>query len=305
MSFRHLAYVPFTGLGLYGGFRGNRWLRNRISVFKQFVIPALENQTAEFTLWVSWRPEERNNKHVKELERWLSENTEIPFVFTYSGLCFWDDKYDDDTAYDRLVTALHGTSGELADAIGDVDEVYMTIQPSDDIYAGSAYEAVQKIFEKTDLQSVGFTLGYIMNYRTKELCEYNPKTNPPFFTYRMSKATFLDPFLHCKTTGPYKSHEYIGQHMKYLPIPERMFLVGTHGENVSTHFNHPYAGRQIEGEEKLLVTDKFGISDVPAVTIPLSIRKLIMRKLPHQWQRKLRYIFGEKFAAKIYSFLRN
>ena len=37
-KFKHLIYCPFTGLGLYNGFRGNRWLKNRIKIFKEFVV---------------------------------------------------------------------------------------------------------------------------------------------------------------------------------------------------------------------------------------------------------------------------
>ncbi len=72
LKIKHLMYVPFTGLGLYNGFRGNRWLKNRIEIFKQFVIPSLLNQTdQDFILWVSWRREEKNNPIIKEFKQYL------------------------------------------------------------------------------------------------------------------------------------------------------------------------------------------------------------------------------------------
>lgn len=300
---RHFLYIPFTGLGLYGGFRGNRWLRNRIEVFKHFVVPSLEAQTNQnFTVWVGWRPEERTNKHVLSLEKYLTDKFGHDRVaFTYGGLCFWDDKYPDDVAHERLIMGLHHSLGQLINYVGDVKDVLMTIQPSDDCYNRHMVHDMQEIFKGNDCDAVGYTQGYLMNYQTGELKEYNPKTNPPFFTLRFPKETFIDPLKHAKWTGPYKSHEYIGDHMRYKTIAGRGFLVGTHGENVSTHFNHPYGGADVPKEILL----NFGLDMVEPLKIRYSIRKQIMRRLPYRVQRKLRYIFGEKIYSKIYNFLRN
>jgi hypothetical protein len=300
---KHFLYVPFTGLGLYGGFRGNRWLRNRIEVFKQFVVPSMLAQTNQnFVVWVGWRREEQDNKYVGELRTYL-ENTfgADRVVFTFGGLCFWDDKYEDDVAHQRLIMALHHSLKELIDWVGDVKDVLMTIQPSDDCYKNTMVENMQNLFSRSDYGAAGYTKGYLMNYQTGELKEYNPKTNPPFFTIRFPKNVFIDPLKHAKHTGPYKSHEYIPQHMKYASIDERGFIVGTHGENVSTHFNHPYGGADIPKE----MLSEFGLGLVEPIKIRYSIRKQIMRRLPYRVQRKLRYIFGEKLYSKLYNFLRN
>lgn len=300
---RHFMHVPFTGLGLYGGFRGNRWLRNRIKVFKQFVVPSLQAQTRQnFVVWIGWRPEERTNKFVHELYLYLTDIFgEDRVVFTYGGLCFWDDKYEDSVAHQRLIMALHHSLKDMVNWVGDVDDVLMTIQPSDDCYNEHHVENIQNLFASTDYNAIGYKHGYLMNYQTGELKEYNPKTNPPFFTLRFPKETFIDPLKHAKWTGPYKSHEYIGDHMKYKQLDERGFLVGTHGENVSTHFNHPYGGLDVP---KSVLID-FGLDVVEPVKIRYSIRKQIMRRLPYRAQRKLRYIFGEKLYARFYNFLRN
>ena len=125
----HFLYTPFSGLGLYGGHRGRRWLRNRIQIFKQFVVPSLLNQTnKDFILWISWRQEDRNDKDILGLQAHLND-IGLRNIFTYSGVCFWDDKYPDDIARDRLISALHGASGELINVLGDSDTVLMTIQP--------------------------------------------------------------------------------------------------------------------------------------------------------------------------------
>lgn len=324
----HLMYVPFTGLGLYGGFRGNRWLRNRIKIFKQFVVPSLLAQSnQDFIVWVSWREEERNNQQVKELERWLKEQFEKRpsiedarnfgrrrVVFTYSGVCFWDDKYVGKAAYDRLANALHGAMGELQNVMGEAEEVYMTIQPSDDCYYSKAIEQIQTVLATMkDMGAVGFQRGYITNYGTRETRLYNPGTNPPFYTVRFpSKDFFVDPLKHMAYTAikshtekypygtPIPSHEYVGLALNYGVIEDRGFMVGTHGENISTVFNHPFAGDPA-GD----VWGLFGLENAETLLLPVSWRKKLMRKLPPWWQRKLRYLVGERIVNRIYNFLRS
>jgi len=83
-------------------------------------------------------------------------------------------------------------------------------------------------------------------------------------------------------------------------LDERGFLVGTHGENVSTYYNHPFKGRIVDG-----VLNDFGLQDVKPLKLPISIRKKIMRHLPYRVQRKLRYWFGELIYTKIYEYLRS
>lgn len=299
----HLLYCPFTGLGMYGGYRGKRWLRNRIKIFKQFVVPSLKTQTNQnYILWVSWRYEDRNNPLVQEFKTWLE--CEIPpVVFTYAGVCFWDDKYPDDVAFNRLIDSVHGSLGELLNYIGEAEEILMTIQPSDDCYDIHAVEEIQKTFrDNPDFQALGFKKGYVMNYLTKEIREWNPKTNPPFFTIRFPRKIFEDPRAHVEYTGPYKSHEYIGDKLKYATFNEqRGFIVGTHGENISTVFNHPFAGEKVN----ISVLKEFGLDNVSPLEIKISLRKIIMRKLPVGWQKKLRYLFGEKFFNKFYEFIRS
>lgn len=309
----YLAYTPFTGLGLYNGFRGNRWLRNRIAVFKHFVIPSLLNQSdRNFIHWISWRPEEKRNPYVLELAEWLREIPGYQFVFTFSGVCFWDDKYPDDVARARLANSLHFAMPELFDIVGQADQVIMMLQPSDDLYNRDAiHDFKVKLSDPNGFQAVTYKSGYLMNYSTNEVLEYNPKTNPPFFAYAMPREVFVDPNSHLNFTGPYKSHEYIGEKMRLGVLEGRGFLVGTHGENISTHFNHPF-GRdeegqplRIEGENLENLLDRFGLRDVEPLHLPLSMRKWLMRKLPHQWQRKLRYWFGERGYARFYNFIRN
>ena len=329
---KHLLYVPFTGLGLHNGWRGNSWLKNRIQIFKQFVVPSLKAQTnRDFILWISWRREERNNSIVKEFITDL-QNEFSPFlihysgtikiIHTFAGVCFYDDKYPDEVARDRLITSLHDSMGELFNVIGECDYVLMTIQPSDDLYHRTAVEGIQKLFVvHPEFQAVGFPKGYICNYMTKEVAEYNPLTNPPFFTIKFPREIFIDPFKHVQYTalkedvGKYKagtpcpSHEYIGHCLKYAVIGDlRGFLVGCHGENISTTFTNPYKGKEIINYQqghlvqmnKELVLADFGIQDVPALELKISPLKKLLLKLPYPVQRKLRYWLSEKLKIKIF-----
>lgn len=296
-----LLYTPFTGLGLYGGFRGNRWLRNRIKIFKQFVIPSLLKQTdRDFVHWIGWRPEEKNNPYVKELHEWMSQIPDYKFVFTYGGLCFWDDKYEPPVARERLFNSLKDSLGDLIDHIPDCDEVGMMLVPSDDLYDQETVWRFKREFKNhPELQAIGFNKGYICNYHTKEVLEYNPTTNPPFFAIKFPRNVFLDPGKHLNYTGPYISHEYVPIHLKMKHLDYRGFMVGTHGENVSTHFNHPFGGQAV------VLGNNFGIQDVPNLELPRSLRKKLLQKLPHSVRRKLRYWEHQRVGNWIYNFLRN
>lgn len=302
----HFLMVPFTGLGLYNGFRGERWLRNRIRIFKQFVVPSLLNQTnRDFILWVAWRYEERGNYQVRELGAYLAEKG-FQFCFTYAGIPFWDDKYPDVEANSRLLDALHGSMPSLLNAMGECDTVLMTIQPSDDCYITDMVQEAQSFFRVNhNIKVLGYQLGYVMDYVNQRLAEWNPKTTPPFYTISYPREVFIDPLKHAKYIGPYKSHEYVKDFLPALYQHKRGMVVGTHGENISTIFKHPYAGREFEGKEKDTILHDFGLDYAGPLKLKISLRKALMRQLPHGWQRKLRYWLGERFYARIYKFLRN
>lgn len=316
MKTTFLAWTPFTGLGAYGGFRGNRWLRNRIKIFKQFVIPSMMNQSdRDFIHWIAWRPEERNNPYVKRLGIYL-QFINYPFVFTYGGLCFWDDKYPDDEARTKLTLALHRTMPDLMPVIQG-EEVQVLLVPSDDLYSQDTIEMMKRHFRNApECQAIGFEKGFLCNYNTKQVLEYNPRTNPPFFCARFPREVFLDPHKHMdyismktdegkyKKGTPYPSHEYIPNAFLNMHFcVDRGFMVGTHGENISTHFNHPYGGYPAENPSSVL--SRFGIYEADNLALPLSIRKWVIRRLPYRWQRKFRYLLGEKLFQRFYNFIRN
>ena len=98
MKFSHLYAVPFTGLGLHNGFRGNQWLINRIKIFNQFVLPSILAQGNDLTVWFCWRPEEEYNALVVEFQTMLDSIEGLNTIHTFGGCFFWDDKYSDQEA---------------------------------------------------------------------------------------------------------------------------------------------------------------------------------------------------------------
>lgn len=282
----HFVYVPWTGLGLHDGYRGDAWLLRRIEIFKAYVLPSLLNQTSRaYTLWFSFRPEEESNPIVQEFVRSLASIAGLRLVVTYSGVCFWDDKYDRDTAYQRLLKALEGALPILAGTLPEeVDKVYMTINASDDMYLSHAFKEIQDYPFKVH-RTVGYRFGYIMDYGTKGVAEYNPATVPPFFTIMFPKANFLDPYRHLEYTGPYESHEFIKDTTEYVALPGRGFVVGTHSSNISTTFEHPYQGALLgkeDAESVLLRTGTLYAEPVRHAKAPGLVLRSFINRLPFQ-----------------------
>lgn len=287
----HFLYVPFTGLGLRGGYRGDTWLKNRIEIFKRFTLQSILNQkNKNFVLWISWRSEDRINPQVTDLLTYLN-GLGVPFVFTYWGVCFWDDKHENDDLLGRLTKTL-----PVLETFVRGDHVLMTIYPSDDMYLDDMVDTMQA-WPSDNIDVMGYTEGYIMQYSTKKIAEYNPETKPPFFTIRFPKDVFLDPEKHYKFTGPYKSHEMVGDDMRYMALPGRGFVVGTHGENISTVFNHPYKGKTLSPSSKeyydILYRTGTKFSD-----------PLVTRKGLRLWLRTLsNYVPFEKQLRALYHYL--
>lgn len=322
-NFCHLYQIPFTGLGLHNGYRGDHWLKNRLEIFKEYVLPSLLNQgSRDFYAWFCWRPEEKENPIVKEFQQTLNKVEDFYSVHTFGGIPFWDDKYDDKTASERLMRTLEISLPALKNHVGDLPYVLVTIQPSDDMYLGNAPQQLKAKFTellekdpKNTKQAVGWKKGNIMNYWTKEIAEYNTTswttdkvstyhtdTIPPFFTLLFSGEEFLDPVKHFNHLGPYKSHEFIGDHFVYNALEGRGFIVGCHGENISTTFNHRYKGRTLNKEETEQIMIKAGILLSKPIsfkpTLRYRVRKFInylpfrdtLKRIYYSLPRKIRII---------------
>src|SRR3990167_7099301 len=181
----HFLMIPFTGLGLRNGYRGDEWLKNRLKIFKSFVLPSLMHQTnPKFTMWFNWRPEERENPLVLDFIESLMGIRRIRMIHTFGGICFWDDKYPDEVAAQRLLRSLEMSLPSFTEIVDS--DVLLTIQPSDDMYFNDAVERIQNRAEELPRDKkwvIGWKKGYIMNYNTKEVAEY---TTEPWKTDSIS-----------------------------------------------------------------------------------------------------------------------
>lgn len=278
----HFLTIPFTGLGLFEGYRGDTWLKNRIAIFKQFVLPSILGQTEKnFWIWLQFRPQEETNPIVQEFVNSLGSIRGLRVIVTYHGITMWDDKYSDEIAKQRLIHSLEKSLPELEQVI-EGDYVLDTIQPSDDIYMTNAVELIQKAAKKKD-GAFGWRKGYIMKYDSLDVAEYNPKTIPPFFTVKYPRETFLSPKKHFDF-APFRSHEYIADHLDYHDFRnKRGFIVGTHGENTST--SYALAGRKVSNE----VLIKAGLFGVEPLTVKKDKKRILKKKFlnlfPASWQR--------------------
>ncbi len=259
MKSMHVLLIPFTGLGICNGYRGDEWLKDRIKIFKEYTLRSITNQSCqEFVMWFCWRAEEENNPIVLDFVASIEGIRGVQAVHTFHGIPFWDDKYSDEGASARLYGTLSKSLPELEPLIPEtVKHVYLTIQPSDDMYLSTMVEDVKKKWPD-GYKVFGYSKGYIMDYRTGEIAEYNPSTTPPFYTIKFDTDTFLSPEKHYKFIGPYKSHEYVKDYLNAHYKDERGFVVGTHGRNISTVYNHPYRGETLSGVDRESIMIKTG-----------------------------------------------
>lgn len=302
----HFLYVPMTGLGLYKGYRGDHWLKNRLRVFKEFTVPALMNQQVkEFIVWMSWRKEEKDNPIVQETIKSLDQLRGMRFVHTFAGCCFYDDKYPDHIAKVRLKGSLLGSLPTLKEYIPeDTDYVLVTIQPSDDMFLSHAVKDIQSQ-EYQENKAIGYTAGYIMRYDTLEISEYNPKTIPPFFTIMFPPEVFIDPKKHFEYIGPYESHEYIKDKLNFTPLEGRGFIVGTHGENISTGYNHSFRGRVLNEQENESIRIQSGTLFAKPLILVKDMKRKVMKKVLNSLPHFIQYLIVQWKSPGVTSQIKN
>lgn len=292
--------IPFTGLGLYGGYRGDKWLKNRLQVFKSFVLPSLTMQTdQDFLVWFQWRPQEKNNKIVRDFVHFIEKVRGLSCIHTFHGITIWDDKLSESDASSKLRTSLRESLPEIAPHVAESDWVYLTCQPSDDMYRLDAVELIRSVEPKVGI-AMGWKKGFILNCASKEVAEYNPETTPPFATIVFEKETFINPEKHYRYIGPYKSHEEVSSLFDYTDLGGRGFMVGTHGENISTVWQHPYKGAEILGDDRNSVWIDFGIYHSDPVVVYRGVRLLgrkIINVLPRPIHNFIKVIYHKLRAV--------
>ena len=235
-DFIHFIYTPFTGLG-NPPYRGNNWFVRRISIFKNYTLKSLLNQTNKnFVHWMSFRAEEKDNPLLQMLYLYLSSIKDYKFIMTFGGTAYWDDKYEEDNLLERLRATLPFLGKVMT---GKEKYVMMTILASDDMYASDAVEVFQS-YGYDEKRLLVFYHGYIYNIKTKQLGTWEPPDMcmPPFYTIFFPTESFLDPDKHYEYTQAYKDHWLVEDLFNTIKIPMRgKYCVTVHGNNISTRWN--------------------------------------------------------------------
>jgi hypothetical protein len=237
----HIIYIPFTGLGKFDGFRGQDWYKYRLQIFKKFTLQSLKEQKSPFILWISFRPQEKNNPITKEIETAVQESG-IKYVFTFDGLMYHDDRNQEvnKTILDRLKKSLKLVSK----VINKKNEfTYITVASSDDMWANDLTKIIQS--KKYVYGGALFhRKGYVYNSETKELADwYNPESIG-FYTIYYTTENFLDAEKHLFQQGNLLSHELVHQIYISEEMPDDKYCCVVHGRNISTIWEHPYKGKQ-------------------------------------------------------------
>lgn len=274
----HLVMVPFRGVGL--DFRDDEWFAQRIEIFKNYTLKSLHNQTnQDFVLWLSFRPQDRHNPLVLELMGEIKHRA----IFTFDGLMYWDDKFGggfkqiiknvgrvirgwwrgqmklsyafyllknpNKTLADRLKNSL----AYIEQIYGNPDKVLMTRIDSDDMFANRAMEVVRGFYlDYPNRQAICLQKGFIYNTTTRELAQWNPQSNPPFYTLVFDREVFFNSPKHLEFYGDFKSHEDIPKQFEHCSSLryDRFYCVTTSDPKLhtSTNWNHPFRGKIVDKE---------------------------------------------------------
>jgi hypothetical protein len=251
----HFVYIPFTGLGIQD-FKGNAWYKYRIELFKNYVLPSLAGQTTQdFVLWISFRPEEKENPLTAELGKIIKESG-IKYIFTFDGIMMWDDRgtWHNKDLKERMEKSLTFLKSQTEPA----EWVYKTDLGSDDLLSLEALEEIQKV-EPAEKKATYYLNGYVYDMENDRLAEWNRPTPCSKYTIIYPYETFFDAEKHLEYIKGLESHEFVNQVFNAIRLPDRRYLAGVHRGNISTTWENQFRGRQFNDLEKPIILKKFGI----------------------------------------------
>lgn len=274
----HLIRIAWTGVGLHSGFRGDDWYAHRIEVFKNYTLKSLANQSnKDFAIWCTFRAEERNNPLTQTIREAI-EATGVPYVFTFHGLPYIDDKFSNytlkvklknllqmlwdsyhherkrslremwkhtwedknKTLPTRLARTLEALKSELGD---DYDWVYVTQIDSDDMFHRDTVDLIQS-HAPDHKKALVMDKGYMYNVVTGQLGEWLPPTCPPFSTVIFPANVFFNPQSYLEYYGDFKTHEDISKVFHAETLDMYKYCVTAHGKHhISTSWDVPVAKR--------------------------------------------------------------
>ena len=252
---KHLIYIPFTGLGRID-FRGQEWFRYRKDIFRDYSVKSLANQSEKnFTLWVSFRPEDKDNPVVLQIAEDIT-NAKLDFVFTFDGVMMFDDR---GTHHNKdLEQRMEKSLNTLKDEIKDAKWVFQTDLGSDDMLEQDAVKEIQR--ENPRPKGATYYLnGYIFNTQTGQVADWNRKSACSKYTIIYPVETFLNAKKHLEYVKGLESHEFVPLIFDATRLSDKKYACTVHGANISTSWNNPERGKEYEGKDKNKIMKLFGL----------------------------------------------
>lgn len=275
-KFIHLIYVPFTGLGIKD-FRGNEWYKYRTNIFKRYTLQSLKAQTCQdFTLWLSFRAEEKDNPITKEIEDAIKESG-VKYILTFDGIMMHDDRglFHNADLKERMakslaelkekikfIPATYEKDGALmantTNTPHEPEWVYQTDLGSDDLLH---FEAIRELqYQPPRERGACYYLnGYVYDMENNRLAEWNRETSCSKYTIIYPAETFFDAEKHLKYTEGLVSHEYLPIVFKGLRLPDGRYMAGVHRGNISSGWDNSMRGKQFNDIDKKIILNNFGI----------------------------------------------
>lgn len=251
----HFIYIPFTGLGA-PDFRGQEWFEERQKIFRDFTLKSFANQTCKnFIIWISFRPEERDNLVVKQIAEDIKK-TGLRYIFTFDGVAMYDDRGTNHNI--DLMERLGKMLKVLEPEIKDAEWIFKTDCGSDDMLAKEAIEEIQRE-EPRDRGATYYLNGYIFNAQTGQVAEWLRNTSCSKYTVMFPRDTFLDAQKHWHYIRDLESHEFLPLRYDATRLPDNRYACVVHGHNISTNWENNFKGEEFLGKERDNIKILFGL----------------------------------------------
>lgn len=246
---------------------GEKWLKRRMEYFKQYTIPSLQNQTNQnFIHWISFRQGTKFCGQILDLYDYL-KSINYKFIFTFNGQPYWDDK--DNTSDEKVPVTKNPTlKVRLEQSLLVIKPycngkyVYLTVLDSDDMLHKDFIKNVQEIpfkERRTVVCGKGYALTYPSErYSKAEVADWEPTTNPPFYTIMYPVEVFTDAEKKLKYDEPFHSHEDIPKVFETIKLPDYSYCYLFHMANKGTSWEHPFRGKVYPESEWKEIIKNYG-----------------------------------------------
>jgi hypothetical protein len=253
---KHIFQIPFTGKGLYQGFRGQAWYDFRAKIFEKYTLQSLINQTNnDFGVWISFRPEEKDNLTTKKIEKML-EKSWLKYVITFDGIMMTDDRGTEHNI--DLEKRLAKSLPDIEKLTGDAEYIYETNLDSDD----TVYKTFSELVQSKDFKKGGALYeknGFAYNINDRLVEWHNPESNQNY-TIMFPREDYFNAKKRLEYLHGLKTHEEIPTIFNAECLPDGLYCAIIHGTNISTVWNHPFIGKEIYyDDEKRFILNNFGI----------------------------------------------